>query len=326
MGLTNQPGSCKRHSVSPTDTISTKPKADKRDQRKKRKKRPSMLSYRIEYAGYQVMRFILRALPFRVASTLSSYLWRLLAPRFYRHPRAIKHLRLAYPEKSEAQCEVIALEMWRNLGRTMAEAFVIDRFAARRDVFEFVIPPEIEADLRAKKPLIITMPHLGNWELVAVIVKFFGHEFAAIYQRVLNPFVDRAVVRTRAPFYPAGLFPKGHDSVRNIMRLLRQGKAIGIVSDLREARGLKIPFFNREAKTSPFPAMLSLLYDAPIVAARCVRIAPDRFLIEMKYVTAPNGETRDETIYNRTAAIHAVFEDWIRQYPEQWMWSHRRWD
>lgn len=309
-----------------SDTILTKPEADKRGPRKKRKKRPSLFTYRLEYVGYLVMRFILRALPFRVASTLSSSLWRLLAPRLYRHPRALKHLRLAYPEKSEAECEAIAIGMWGNLGRTMAEAFVIDRLAKRDTVFEFAIPPDIEADLRAKKPMIITMPHLGNWELVAVVMTLFGHEFAAIYQRVLNPFVDRAVVRTRAPFYTAGLFPKGHDSVRNIMRLLKQGKAIGIVSDLRESRGLKIPFFNRDAKTSPFPAMLSVLYDAPIVATRCVRVAPDRFLIEMKYVTAPDGQTRDATIYNRTAAIHAIFEDWIRQYPEQWMWAHRRWD
>lgn len=291
-----------------------------------RQSKPVTLRYRVEYLGFLTIRVLIRALPFKFASRISATLWRVIAPKIYRHDRALKHLRLAYPEKTETEREAIAISMWANLGRTMAESFVIDRIAKRRDMFEFVIPPPVKAMIDSGSPMIVTTLHLGNWEMLGVGAAMLGVELSGIYQRILNPLVDDAVIMTRSPFYRSGLFAKGHESVRNLMRLLRSGKSIAVVSDLRDHGGLKIPFFGHDANSSPFPAMMSVLYGAPIIATRCLRLAPDRFLFEMKHIDIQPGRDRDETIFNRTAAIHAQFEEWIRQNPDQWMWAHRRWD
>ena len=291
------------------------------------RQRPVLFRHRFEYLGFLMLRALLRALPFRVASNLSSKLWQWIAPKLHRHVRAQKHLQIAYPEKSAADREAILHAMWGHLGRTMAESFVIDRIANNSAMLEYDFAPGVKSLLDQKRPLIVVGLHLGNWELPAVGAAQYGVELAGLYQRILNPLVDRAVTGSRSPYYPAGLYTKGHETVKTLMRLVRQGKSVGIISDLRSnRRGLRVKFFGRAAKSSPFPAMLSVMYDAPIVAAQCVRLAPDRFRIEAVEIKAPDGSTRDETIFNRTAAIQAMFEVWIRQHPEQWMWAHRRWD
>lgn len=281
---------------------------------------------RLEYAGYVLVRLLIRSIPFRVASDLSARLWQLIAPRLHRHERALKHLRLAYPDMPASECEAVILRMWGNLGRTMAESFVIDRIASSSSMIEVSIPDDVQRFIDEKRPLILTSLHLGNWELSAVAATMRGIELAGLYQRILNPLVDQAVTQSRAPFYKAGLLSKGHDTVKTFMRLIRDGTSVGIVSDVRDKRGIPVEFFGREAPTSPFPAMLSVLYNAPIIAAQCVRVAPDQFHVSVEHVSAPDGNSRDETIRNRTVALHAVFERWIRANPDQWMWAHRRWD
>lgn len=255
-----------------------------------------------------------------------AWLWQKIAPHMHRHERVLKHLRLAYPEKTEAERAAIAHAMWGHLGRTMAESFVIDRIANSPRMISFKIQPAVQHFIDDHRPMILAGLHLGNWELAAVGGARLKLDLAGVYQRILNPLVDNAVRQTRAPYYPAGLYTKGHDTVKTLMRLIRQGKSIGIVSDLRDNRGLPVPFFGHPANSSPFPAMMSVIYDAPIVAVQCVRLDYNVFRIDLDLVVAPEGSNRDHTIANRTAALHAQFEQFIRRHPEQWMWAHRRWD
>lgn len=288
--------------------------------------RPITFSHRVEYLGFLALRGLIRALPFKTASNLSATLWQWIAPRLHRHERALKHLRMAMPDKSEQERASIAQAMWGHLGRTMAESFLIDRIANDPAMIEFALSDDVRQLLDAKRPIVFVSLHLGNWELVGLGATRHGVELAGVYQRIVNPLIDKSVTDLRAQYYQAGLFSKGHNTVKNLMALLRQGKSVGIISDLRDKRGVAVPFFNHPASSSPFPAIMSVMYDAPIVAAQSIRIAPDRFRMEAELVTTPDGASRDETIYNRTAAIHATFERWIRQNPEQWMWAHRRWD
>ena len=293
-----------------------------------RSERPRHISFghRLEYAGYLLIRAAIRALPFELASDLMAWLWQLIAPHMFRHERALKHLRLAYPEKTEVERAAIAHAMWGHLGRTMAESFVIDRIANSADMITLEISPEIQKFIDEKRPMILAGLHLGNWELAAVGGSQLELDLAGVYQRILNPLVDNAIRQARLPYYPSGLYTKGHDTVKILMRLMRQGKSIGIVSDLRDNRGLPVPFFGQLANSSPFPAMLSVLYDAPIVAVQCVRLKYNAFRVVLELVTARDSESRDEMIAARTAELHAIFERFVRRNPEQWMWAHRRWD
>ena len=81
------------------------------------------LRHRIEYALFCCAAGLFSALPVETSSTLSGKMWRLVAPLLRRHRRALAHLRRAFPEKTEAERERIARDMWENLGRVFAEAF-----------------------------------------------------------------------------------------------------------------------------------------------------------------------------------------------------------
>lgn len=286
--------------------------------------RATLLHY-IEYIAYLAIRTIIRALPFNVASDLMAWFWRMIAPRIYRHERALKHLKRAYPELDDHAREAIAIRMWGHLGRTMAESFLIDRIAENTDLFEFDIPADVKELIDTRRPMILAALHLGNWELPAVAMRMMGVEIAGVYQRIANPLVDRAVRETRAPFYPLGILEKGQGAGKILMRLIRQGKSVGIVSDLRDSRGLGVEFFGQTAKSNSFPALLATIHSAPIVAIQCVRLKPDRFQIVMRTIRIGDFADRDDQVLKLTAALQAQFEAWIRSHPDQWMWAHRRW-
>src|SRR5260370_11742034 len=104
------------------------------------------LGYRLEYVAFLIVAAMARALPVDVASRWSGKVWRFLAPHLHRHKRAVNNLALAFPEKTPAEIEAIALEMWDNLGRVFAEFFHLDEIASGDRIQ--IEPPEILERLR----------------------------------------------------------------------------------------------------------------------------------------------------------------------------------
>ncbi|MGO8800343.1 MAG: hypothetical protein ACLQJL_14810 [Roseiarcus sp.] len=102
------------------------------------------LRHWIEYLAFLAIAGIIRALPLETASRWSGAGWRLVAPRLGRHQRALNNLALAFPEKSPAEIETIALGMWDNLGRTFAEFFHLQEIVDDGRV-EFETPEHFDA-------------------------------------------------------------------------------------------------------------------------------------------------------------------------------------
>lgn len=282
------------------------------------------LRHRFEYLGLRIVAFLLNLMPIDAASALMGTIWRLVAPHLRRHDRVLEHLRAAYPDESLAFRQKIALAMWRNLGRVFAESLMIERIvrAGRMDVRCAPLLEEVQA---SDKGVVFVSLHTGNWELAVMPAASFGLKVAGIYQKLKNPLVDSWLLSRRRPHYPRGLFPKGADVPRKILRLVREGGAITLLADLRDRRGIPVQFFGRPAPTSIFPAMIARGAGVPIVAGRVVRTQGVNFVVESRYIPVPRTDDRDADIEAATRAIHAQFEAWIRENPDQWMWGHRRW-
>ena len=167
--------------------------------------------------------------------------------------------------------------------------------------------------------------HSGNWEISTVFLRHLGLETFATYQKIHNPYVDAYSRILRAPLYPGGLLPKSTDAARKAIRHVRNGGAVAILSDLREHAGIEVPFFNRPAPSTTFPATLTHLTKAPIVIGRVLRLHDSYFRLEVVELNYTFTDDRDHDIYAITAKINAQFESWIKEYPDQWMWGHRRW-
>ena len=152
-----------------------------------------------------------------------------------------------------------------------------------------------------------------------------GRGPAGLYQRVKNPLVDAYLRDVRAPFYPAGLFAKDPATPLKLMRILKRGGCLAMLADLREHSGVKVPFFGRQAPSTPFPALMARNLGLPLFAGKIVREPGVRFRISVEKIEFPITDDKDADIFTATASLQAAFERSIRAHPEQWMWAHQRW-
>jgi len=278
----------------------------------------------VEYAAFAALAAVATALPLDWASAVSGFLWRLIAPRLARQKRALDNLALALPEATEADRRRIVLTMWENLGRTFAEFFHVQQILAEQRVA--LEPFEKFEAIATGGPFVVCTLHLGNWELAAQAGQRFGLPLAGVYQKLTNPLVDRWLYEHRRALYPGGLFDKSPATSRALIKLARAGGYPAFVGDLREGRGVEVPFFGRPAWSNPFPALIARVAGIPLYAAAVVRRDGAHFVMRVEPVEVPRGGDRDADVLATTAAVQARFEQFIRDNPEQWMWAHRRWD
>ncbi|HEY7669683.1 MAG TPA: lipid A biosynthesis acyltransferase [Hyphomicrobium sp.] len=294
------------------------------------------LQFRLEYLGLRLVAGIVRSLPLSVATRASAFAWRRLAPIINpkRHQRALDNLAIAFPEKSEAERLKIALAHWENLGRVMVETMRVDRFLKepwRVDIISQNIFSRYKDKLGAAIGVSL---HMGNWELAILPFTWAGANPAAVYRSVTNPYVDRYLRAQRKDLYPDGLFGRGRvgehgddqKTARAIMDFVRRGGRLGLVCDLYDRTGMPVPFFGKDARTQAIGAMIARRVGARIWLSRAKRIGTSsRFEIELRELRVPRTSNQAEDIRWTMTHMQKVFEAWIREAPEQWMWSNRRW-
>jgi KDO2-lipid IV(A) lauroyltransferase len=295
------------------------------------------LRQRIEYVALRLIAAAVRTMPLEVGANVSGKLWRLIAPYNRRHKRALENLAIAFPDKSLAERQAIARAMWENLGRVMAETMQIDRVIAEPDRIELTpATARVFARYRNKMGSAIGVTlHMGNWELAAWPMTVAGNNPAAVYRSVNNPYVDRYLRGLRRNLYPGGLLGKGsingsreegQRTARLITDFVRKGGRLGLVCDLYDRTGLPVPFFGRPARSVTIPAIIARRVGARIWLSRCLRVGREsRFTIEIKELKVPRTANPAEDVKWVTAAMQQQFEAWVRETPEQWMWSNRRW-
>jgi heptosyltransferase-2 len=180
----------------------------------------------------------------------------------------------------------------------------------------------INQPLRAGRPVVLILSHLGNWELCAQILpKFIGYvRNSTIYQKLGNRLIDQHVRKLRGR---AGveLFDR-KDGFHKAIQLLRGGGAIGILSDQHAGdHGLWVPFFGKLASTTPLPALLAKRTNAALVGVAFYTDGPARWRI----VFDPPLQTKQESVEAITAKMNELIATQIRRAPEDWFWVHNRW-
>ncbi|MBO9422494.1 lipid A biosynthesis acyltransferase [Labrenzia sp. R4_2] len=268
---------------------------------------------------------LFRLFPVDFASWLMGRCWRWIAPLNARHKRALTHLKNAYPDMPLKEREKIVLGMWDNLGRVAAETFHIDRLLHQDHRFEADADEITQAVLRGEQAALFVSFHSGNWEMCVQPAVMGGLEITGVYQALKNPEADKALRSLRKDLYKGGLLSKGHQTARKILSTLKAGGIVAIMGDLRETRGIQVPFFGQMAYANPIPASLARSCGVPIVLGRVIRKNGVNFRIEGRAISVPVTEDRQADIEAATVRIHEIFEEWIREHPEQWMWIHKKW-
>ena len=295
------------------------------------------LQFRLEYVALRGLVGLVRLLPLEAATAASAKAWRALAPIVNpkRHNRALANLAIAFPEKSDAERLAICMAHWENLGRVMAETMQIDRLI--KDESRITIVSErLFGRYKSKLgPAVGISLHMGNWELSVWPFVEARANPAAVYRSVNNPYVDRYLRHQRRDLYPGGLFGRGrvegsHGDDQKTARILtdfvRRGGRLGLVCDLYDRTGLPVPFFGKDARTQAIGAMIARRVGSRIWLSCCKRVGTSsRFEIEIKELRVPRTANIGDDVRWIMIEMQKQFEAWVREAPEQWMWSNRRW-
>jgi KDO2-lipid IV(A) lauroyltransferase len=243
-------------------------------------------------------------------------------------------LRAAFPQKSDAEIEKILGGVWDNLGRIAVEFAHLDEFCIAdfgrqtRDVITYTLETKIRYDTIAASGHAILgfAAHLGNWELPAVVAKTLGTNAAILYRRPNIAAVSDLIVKMREPLM-GQLIANGLAAPVQMARLAHEGAHVGMLLDQHYSKGVEVIFFGRRCRANPLIAQLARQTGCPIHGLRVIR-NPDgnSFMAEITEEITPARDADGEIELTGTMqAITAVVERWVREYPEQWLWLHRRW-
>lgn len=288
------------------------------------------MRHRLEYALVWPAVKMLGALPRPLARVVAM----LLAGAVYHlHPRlrrvGLRNLEIAMPELPLKERRKIVRGVFLSLGRLLAEFCRFPKYS-RENVSRVAVYEGFEnfdtAQRRGKGVLFLTA-HLGAWEVGSFVHSVHGHPLRVVVRPLDNPYVDRLVERYRT-LHGNQTFAKD-DFARGLLSAMRAGETVGLLMDqnMTPPQGVFVPFFGVPACTASGIARMALHTDASVIPAFTIwdpvlRKYRVHFDPPLTLVRTDNAEA---DVVANTAMFNTVLEQYVRKYPDQWLWVHRRW-
>ncbi|MGA8938207.1 MAG: lysophospholipid acyltransferase family protein [Acidobacteriaceae bacterium] len=288
------------------------------------------LRERVEYLALRLGAGAVGVLPRRVARAVGAGIgavaWTLLG-RLRRV--GMRNLEMAFPEKPEAEREAILRGVYRSLGWELGEFCKMSGYSAEQ-ASKFIRYEGLEHYLAARAKgngVLVLTGHLGAWELSSFYHSLMGYPMSLVIRRLDNPLVDKFVNRIRC-LHGNRVIHKD-DFARGLLTAMQRGETVGILMDtnMTPPQGVFVPYFGVEACTAAGMARVALHSSAAVLPGFLVWEATEnkyvlRFGEELELIRTGDG-ARD--ILANTALFTATIEGYVRRYPEQWLWVHRRW-
>lgn len=262
------------------------------------------------------------------ASFLGERLLRFLGPRSRRSRRVLRNLEIVFPEQDENWRKQKAAAMWGQFGRGLAEYAHLPELCKPMDSsrIDLVSHVDTEALRREGRPIVFVAAHLANWNLPAVVGQRIGMPLSVLYRKRKNPYLEAVIERWRNQM-PSGFIDVDGRAAKAMIEELRAGHAIGLFIDRHARDGEALPFFGIETPTPVVAARLALKTGAAFVPVRLERLPDVRFLITLGEPIEPDPTLASdrERAKQMTERVNKLFEGWIRERPEQWLSTAKRW-
>src|SRR6201991_4318027 len=239
----------------------------------------------------------------------------------------------AFPEKTPKEIDAILAGVRDNLGRVGAEFahldHIWDHVEERPLDGRCLLSPrtrELFHELRLDgKPGLIFASHLANWELPALATVSHGLDTAILYRRPNIASADRIIQEMRQ-VKMGTLIPAGRDAPLKLAEALQRGQHVAMLVDQYLTSGVGGTFFGRKTRANPIRARLVRQVECPIHGVRIIRLPNHRFRAELSEEVKPVRDASGQIdIQGTMQAVTDVVESWVREYPDQWLWLHRRW-
>jgi len=288
------------------------------------------MRHRLEYALVWPVVKILGALP----RSLSRALAMLLAGAVYHlHGRlrrvGLRNLEMAYPQMPLRQRRRMVRRVFVSLGRQLAEFCMFPRYT-RENVGQVAVYEGFEnfdaAQRRGQGVLFLTA-HLGGWEIGSFAHSVYGHPLRVVVRALDNPYLDRMVDRCRT-LHGNTTFEK-QDFARGLISAMRAGETVGLLMDqnMTPPAGVFVDFFGIPACTAGGIARVALRTDASVVPAFTIwdeTLRKYRITFAPRLMLEKTGDLERDVVA-ATQLFTSVIEEYVRKYPDQWLWVHRRW-
>jgi KDO2-lipid IV(A) lauroyltransferase len=240
-----------------------------------------------------------------------------------------RNLELAFPELPFEAREEILRRLYRNLGWQMVEFCRMPRYTAentqgwlRTEGLEHFLA----AESRGKGVLVLT-GHFGAWELSSFYHSLMGHPMGIVIRRLDNTLLDAFVNRIRC-LHGNRVLHKD-DFARGLLKAMHEGGTVGILMDtnMTPPQGIFANFFGVPACTGSGLARVALKTGAAVLPGFCLWDESERQYV-LRFgpeISFAQTEDSEADILAATQQCNDVLESWIRRYPDQWLWIHRRW-
>jgi KDO2-lipid IV(A) lauroyltransferase len=241
----------------------------------------------------------------------------------------MRNLAMALPEKSEAERASILRGVFTSLGRQLAELCQFPRYTPE-NIDEVVVYDGLEhyerAYARGKGVLFLTA-HFGGWELSAFAHSLHGHWLHIVMRPMDNPYLDRMIEHYRTMH--GNKTVAKDDFVRGLLAAMKAGETVGILMDtnMTPPQGVFVDFFGIKACTASGLARIALRTDAAVLPGFTIwdeALGKYRLRFDPAVELIRTGDLEADIVAN-TQRFTKVIEDYVRKYPEQWLWVHRRW-
>ncbi len=283
----------------------------------------------MQYAGLKAVCWAFRLLPYRTARAVGRFCTgaaaHLMKKRFARNLNDIARV---FPDKSPRQVYEIAINSWRNMGQILAEFIKLSSYSPQqfKKHVQLIGIEKLQEAEKNKTGGIIHIGHFTNWEAFGLATSVWGIDKAVLAQRVDNPYVDEETNRLRNIF-GGRTFYSNHDAnpFFACARWLKRGKLIGILTD-QNVVGSEIfmHFLGRPAAISPITALLACRLQVPVFPVVVTR-DKDKLICTVQDPVLPPKEYSQDNIRLFVRQLTDIYEGWIRQNPQNWLWAHNRW-
>jgi len=284
-----------------------------------------MLAYRVEFAAVKALAGFANQLSVEQASAMAAFFGKLAFLLLARKRKtALANLAVAFPEKPENERKHIAQKSFESAAISMTELFMFQKIVdSANERFDISETNHFDEGLAQNKGIILACSHLGAWECHELICNLKKTPLMVIVKNLKNPFVNKEINRLRALSF---VIP--YDKDRAIRAVYTAVKNKGIAAILLDQwagpDGIWIPFFGKETSTTTIAARFAQKTGAVIIPSFCIRVRPGRYKLICLPELMVKNEGRDVEM-ELTRKLNFLLEEKIREYPEQWIWGHRRW-
>jgi Kdo2-lipid IVA lauroyltransferase/acyltransferase len=240
-----------------------------------------------------------------------------------------QNLKLAYPQMSAAEQDKVLRGVYKHLGWQMAEFCQMRRYTPE-NTRGFLRYEGLENYLAAKeegKGVFVLTGHLGAWELSSFYHSLMGYPMSMVIRRLDNPGVDRLVNEIRCMHGNKVLHKD--DFARGLLAAMRRGETVGILMDtnMTPPQGVFVDFFGHMACTAAGMARVAQKTGAAVLPGFVLwEPAEKKYVLHFgKRIDLVDTGDAEADMLTNTAIFAKVTEEYVRRYPDQWLWVHRRW-